>query len=205
VPGTVTVQHLGVSDDLSRRRAAVEQKGVTKSLFSIDGAHSAKHSRPYKEAHELFFPIPNGYDAFAFAIPLEVISDFQVDETSRSFMSRKKERERERRGSHILPEITLYSPLSAWSSPTRSQTRTGTHEFYEVMGEGIKGGGGFAYQCPRRRQKRNSILWERRVRRSCSERGRCTLSPARGSFSAASICSLTIRRRFEGGAWKEKH
>jgi hypothetical protein len=62
------------------------------------------------EVHALFFPIADGDDTLAFAIPLEVIAVFQ---SGYSFSrSRGESKTGERKRSHIFPEMTLNSPLS---------------------------------------------------------------------------------------------
>ena len=52
----------------------------------------------------LFFPVTNGDDTFALAVPLEIIAIERalVREVAQKRVSRP----------HIFPEITLYSPLS---------------------------------------------------------------------------------------------
>ncbi len=67
------------------------------------------------EAHALLFPIANGDDALAFAIPFEVISVFFYEQKRKMvilFHESRAKRVR-KRTTYILPVITLYSPLSA--------------------------------------------------------------------------------------------
>lgn len=73
-----------------------------------DGVSEAAAISSSDRRHALFFPIADGDDALAFAIPLEVVAERQLFS---SMSCARRLREKTKR-SHIFPEITLYSPLS---------------------------------------------------------------------------------------------
>ena len=148
--------------------------------------------------HSLLFPIADGDDALAFAIPLQVVAGTKPPECQHasSWARRKREKTRARRANAHLPrddfelafERLIFAhdvPNANWEKRPPGSGRVLRDE------EEVRGGGGGAYQCQQRRLKRNSIPWEIHVRRSCSERVRCTLSQVRDSFTHF---PLTIRR-----------
>lgn len=115
---------------------------------------------------------------------------------------KKKKKDKESRKGHAhLPrddfELSFECLIFAHDIPNANwgETTPGSGRVFILFlrdeEEEVRGGGG-AYQCQKRRLKRNSIPWEIHARRSCSERVRCTLSQVRDSFTHP---PLTIRRR----------
>jgi hypothetical protein len=131
------------------------------------------------EAHALFFPIANGDDALAFAIPLKVVAGYFL------WAARRESKKR----SHIhltcddlvlsLEHLVFPNEIPDANWPNRVQGR--------LRDRAVKVG---AYRCPTCQLRRNNILWGIHEQLSCSERGRCTLYQGQDSLSIP----LTIRR-----------
>jgi len=67
-----------------------------------------------EKPHSLLFPITDGDDALAFAIPLQVIAKKTNASTRPEHAEKEKTRQKSTEGAtHIFPEMTLNSPLRA--------------------------------------------------------------------------------------------
>jgi hypothetical protein len=131
------VQYLGVSYDFTSRRTRIEHECMAKPFFySIrkeDGT-----SVLVVEAHALFFPIADGDDALAFAIPLEVIAAKQSFSCARRVRKRTKEIAHPPRDNL---ELSLERLILAYGIPNANwPDNAGFRVGYEIETKAVNGG-----------------------------------------------------------------